>query len=679
VRFERGVALLSLLAILAIGATWFLVRDLNTESGVLPAVRKQRNAEVLNRAKQALIGYVAAQAAIAGENRPGALPCPEAPGNFNNAANEGTISFPCTPPRVGRFPWRSLGLDKLVDAAGEPLWYAVAAGWAGANTVINSNCAFYNAAGLACQSGRLSVDGVPAASSDVIALIIAPGPVLNVPASAACGAAWSQVRSTVAPPDWRNYLECENATNPADMNFATTGPSNGFNDQLVTITVGELLPAVEAAIAHRIQREIVPVLQTVYAPPSWGIPGSAPIYPYAAPFANPSTSGMGGSTATIGGTPAVSSGLMPLATSETFPGSRTLCTSDPAAPLCQPDFVAWQSGTLTGAGMLTPTCAPSTPTTLTCTFYRICLISCSTAPTYNYSISATILNVGMALRQQSVNTAGMTNVGAMPTVAPLTLAANGSASFSMTGTATATTGIGFTGALGNLLCGLLIGFDVCKEETITIPLTSVLVDHPLLDSSTTSGTGWFIRNKWHELAYYSVVQGYTPASISAPGCNDNALVPPVTCLNVANVTPANGVRALLVLAGRSINGNARPSATLADYFEFGNGTGGFEQQAVTRTVLSAYADTGTANAYAIAAPMIVVGQALRFKAANANTGISTLNTAATGTRPLRNANLIELTAGQIQAQAMVEIDYDGAQFILRKRPFNDRIVPVAAN
>ena len=291
---QRGAALLAMAAIIALGASWYLVTRLNAETGLAAATVKTRNAKVLDKAKLALIGYVAAQAIKAGENRPGALPCPEAPSNFNDAANEGTISYPCTLPKVGRFPWRSLGMDKLVDASGEPLWYAVASGWAGASTVINSDCAS-PASGMACATGRLTVDGV---TNDVIALIIAPGPTLNVSASANC-AAWNQTRPTAAPPDWRNYLECENASSPADATFATKGPSGSFNDQLVPITVGDLMPAIEAAIAQRIEREIVPALNTVFKPADWGFAGSNPIYPWAAPFANP---GPGAGTSNYQGT-----------------------------------------------------------------------------------------------------------------------------------------------------------------------------------------------------------------------------------------------------------------------------------------------------------------------------------------------------------------------------------------
>ncbi len=168
----RGAALLAMVAIIALGGSWFLVRELNAASGGAAALRNARNAEVLNRAKQALIGYVAAQAANSGEDNPGALPCPEAAGYFDNPAQEGQTASGCTLPKVGRFPWRTIGTEKLVDSAGEPLWYVVSPGWAatssGFKTNINSN-----------TLGQLTVDGV---ANDAVALIIAPGPAFSVPA-----------------------------------------------------------------------------------------------------------------------------------------------------------------------------------------------------------------------------------------------------------------------------------------------------------------------------------------------------------------------------------------------------------------------------------------------------------------------------------------------------------------
>ncbi len=162
---QSGIALLALLGVLALGATAVFVTRLNANSAQFDLVRKQRNAEVLQRAKSALVGYIASQAAMTAENDPGAFPCPEPSGYFGDPTYEGrTLGF-CTTPAVGRFPWKTIGTEKLVDADGEPLWYVVGANWARpsstGHTAINSDSA-----------GQLTVDGVANAA---VALIIAPG------------------------------------------------------------------------------------------------------------------------------------------------------------------------------------------------------------------------------------------------------------------------------------------------------------------------------------------------------------------------------------------------------------------------------------------------------------------------------------------------------------------------
>ena len=77
-RLQHGAALLVLLAVLVLGASWFLVSRLDALSaGIFTASNRNHNALVLSQAKQALIGYVAMNAAQSGENNPGRFPCPE--------------------------------------------------------------------------------------------------------------------------------------------------------------------------------------------------------------------------------------------------------------------------------------------------------------------------------------------------------------------------------------------------------------------------------------------------------------------------------------------------------------------------------------------------------------------------------------------------------------------------
>src|SRR5205814_739115 len=179
----------------------------------------------------------------------------------------------------------------------------------------------------------------------VIALIIAPGLPFSVPAATGC-TAYSQARAQTSgvAPDVRNYLECSNAD--GDSTFVTTGPSGSFNDQVLKVTVGDLMPGLEAAIANRIEREIVPQLKAIYNSTTWASNLSAtnPVYPYPAfPFANPNvTASFQGSAASCSGS--VCRGLLPVIFTNN-PGASTICTSG-GTSLCDPTFVTWASGTI---------------------------------------------------------------------------------------------------------------------------------------------------------------------------------------------------------------------------------------------------------------------------------------------------------------------------------------------
>jgi hypothetical protein len=309
-RAQRGAALLALLAVAVMVFAYVLASRLNAASRFV-GVDRDTNAQVLSQAKQALIGWMAINATSTGNN-PGRLPCPEAV-NAIGTNSEG-ISAPLVSPStpncatVGRLPWRTLGLNKLVDAASEPLWYAVSPGWMlqTSSTLLTLN---------PDSTGAMTVDGIPA-PNDVVALVIAPGPAMNVAAAGGC-AARVQARSAPAPSmDPRDYIECFTAATPA---FSTTGPASSFNDQVVRITVADVMPAIEAAIQERMQREIAPAVRSAAfeldsnSPRRWIstaplASSNALIYPYPVPFTTPTTS-----VTNYRGVVGTNQGLMPFA------------------------------------------------------------------------------------------------------------------------------------------------------------------------------------------------------------------------------------------------------------------------------------------------------------------------------------------------------------------------------
>jgi len=622
------MALLALLAILAIGASAFLIRQLNAESGGMDAIRKNRNAVVLKRARQALIGYVAAQAAKAGENNPGAMPCPESPGNFNSTTgNDGKVGTSCGVTTVGRFPWRTLGLDQLVDASGEPLWYVVSAGWgvaSGSNTSINSNSVgrltldgtattpiaspgtvnisghgfavgdavsfttggtlptgitagaryYVIASGLTSSAFEISTTAGGAAinftgassgphnvhrnpsgaANSVVALIIAPGPAFTVPAAAGC-AAWSQVRPQVpnVAPDWRNYLECENATSPVDGIFVTTGPSGSFNDQVLAVTVADVMPAIEAGIAWRIQQEIAPVFKAAYASvPAWGLSAATPLFPFAVTFADTSTSNFEG----VGGT---REGLLPMSRAAACVGVTLGC------PPVNAGLVAWGSpvASKTGGtvGVWFNTCSllpPLNPTSVQCN-----VITDNSGGTLSMSMSAKI-DPFAAIR--AVNAPVVAAAAATPLA--------GSSGFS---TVTCDSAWAITSTGAQLSCAGTINtagwacwvFCIGRTGTLIFPIPDaggMFTDHPLTDPGDAT-TGWFVRNRWYDVAYYATAPNFLAGGIKS--CSDAMS----TCLSVTNLLPpVPEKRAILILAGRllpsqALAGGTRPSTNLAHYLE----------------------------------------------------------------------------------------------------------------
>jgi hypothetical protein len=512
---QSGAALLALLALIVLAISWYLVATL-TAGGNYTAAARNRNAAVMQRAKLALIGYVARQAVLAAERNPGRLPCPEARG-YAGGPNEGIAAGSCTLPALGRLPWRTLGLDEPVDAYGEPLWYAVSPGWAlprpGAELAINSD-----------SPGRLTLDGRPDAA---VALIIAPGPALAVPATADC-APRVQSRGKM-PPDARDYLECANATVPRDERFATNGSGGAFNDQVLPVTAADLLPSLEAAIKVRLERDVVPALKNVYAGPGWGLPAGEAIFPYAAPFVDPGASPFLGVRGLV-------QGLLP------FSAMRGCDAAADAR--CLPGLTHWDVARGASAMMVGGS-------------GRVRVVQCAVVEgasawcrgTYRGApqlrLTATQTSVTLALRRIDLQRAAVyyySATGWIPVTATVSgrLAADASASIELSAPMPDTGG---------------------DADFYMSMSQDVIAEHSLLDRDDPV-SGWFVRNEWFRLVYYAFAAQLAPGGSGR--CSDSA---PITCLQADGLAPGDHPRALLVLAGRSLVGAGRPNGRIADYLD----------------------------------------------------------------------------------------------------------------
>ena len=204
---QRGAALLVIAALLILGVAWGAFAAIKRGT-VSPQEREVLTGQALLAAKQALLAYAAQYAARTDHDKPGRMPCPEALSSIGTAA-EGDEAAGCNnaAANLGRLPWRTLGIDRLDDGSGEPLWYALSPGFRGVTptTVINFD-----------TPGQLMYDGTANAA---VAVIIAPGRPLNTLADAATLPGWCPAKVNqyaadrkTAPLVPANFLECGNAT-----------------------------------------------------------------------------------------------------------------------------------------------------------------------------------------------------------------------------------------------------------------------------------------------------------------------------------------------------------------------------------------------------------------------------------------------------------------------------------
>ncbi len=213
---ERGVALLLILFLLFGGAATFFLYAWN---GPRQGIERDRITQIaLQQAKDALIGR-----AVTSTSAPGRFSCPEHLASTLEGQADTNCSTLAT--RIGRLPWKTLGLNKLLDGFGEPLWYVISPNFT--TTPINST-----------TPPQLQLDGVDGAA---IALIIAPGPPLA-----------GQTRtepSASAPPQAINYLDLGNG---GGSTFVSRGSSN-FNDRIITITQAELLKVLHKRVLAEVR------------------------------------------------------------------------------------------------------------------------------------------------------------------------------------------------------------------------------------------------------------------------------------------------------------------------------------------------------------------------------------------------------------------------------------------
>jgi hypothetical protein len=117
-KYQRGAALLLFLLVALIMAGGMGLKALNQATTHSPFAGEN---QVLQQAKEAVIGYALAYADINPNNLPGYLPCPD----MNGDGDAEPVCGVAGQSAIGFLPWRTLGLPPLRDSSGSCLWYGV--------------------------------------------------------------------------------------------------------------------------------------------------------------------------------------------------------------------------------------------------------------------------------------------------------------------------------------------------------------------------------------------------------------------------------------------------------------------------------------------------------------------------------------------------------------------------
>ena len=259
---QRGMALLILVFFLALIVTAYALRSLNPAN--IKNAQDKITVAALAEAKEALIGYAIGVNIVGVGPRPGDMLCPDTndDGIAEISCGNAAGSLPAT--RLGRLPWKTLGLSDLRDGNGERLWYAVSNNF---KSSTRTTCASPGSAGclnsdtvgtitLRNTNGTILNNG--STGSGVVAVIFSAG----LPITRSDGVVQDRICGgcTLNPV---NYLDINAGEDNAGFVDSTTdGFINGpvtnasgdsiVNDTMLVITTQELMPKLEKRVANEV-------------------------------------------------------------------------------------------------------------------------------------------------------------------------------------------------------------------------------------------------------------------------------------------------------------------------------------------------------------------------------------------------------------------------------------------
>ena len=262
-RRQAGIALLVLVFVLGIVAVAALYSGLDTTS--VRISRENATQQALKRAKEALIAYssnsLTAGTCTTNCPRPGDLPCPDTSNTGSAGTSCGSATGSNQSLRIGRLPWKTLGIEDLRDGYGERLWYAVSNNFKNNTRTLPLNSDTVGTITVRDAGGASIYE--TAAGNGVAAVVFSPGPAIQRQDGV------NQARSTTQENTASNYLD--NALGEDNADFVDSSSTNGFilgpvydsqgreilNDRLILLTRDDMATAMEQRVAQEVRNALL--------------------------------------------------------------------------------------------------------------------------------------------------------------------------------------------------------------------------------------------------------------------------------------------------------------------------------------------------------------------------------------------------------------------------------------
>jgi hypothetical protein len=215
---QNGAALLIILAMIVIAVTAVTVTHLSLNAQSLN--RAKNTTLALSYSKNILFGYALSRPI------PGTLPCPDI--DNDGYADPPPLlppTTPCTSPR-GLLPYKTLGIERQVDGADQPLWYVVDTNYAGNITAPHNSS----------KTASLQINTT---QSFVFILIASNVPLLN------------QVPALTPPLDASQFLEGDNGDNT--LASYSNSKDETHNDSLLGVSTLDFWTPIEKMVLDELE------------------------------------------------------------------------------------------------------------------------------------------------------------------------------------------------------------------------------------------------------------------------------------------------------------------------------------------------------------------------------------------------------------------------------------------